>query len=145
MDPNPEGEGRHKGKKPAIVLALDTSGSISAQDKNRFISLAQSIPQDKIELFACTFTTSVRPLDLENPRFLNGGTAFGPIHDWIMKDVLPHTKTYPKAVVVVTDGMASFYPQAMATEEQKKGWFWLHTRKYTHPFGRAALLSEFIA
>src|SRR5581483_9285481 len=44
----PEPRKRDKSdEKPAIVLALDTSGSIADHDRKRFVSLAQSIPKDK--------------------------------------------------------------------------------------------------
>jgi predicted metal-dependent peptidase len=74
-----KGDKKLSNEKPAIVMALDTSGSIGAEDARRFVSLAQSIPQEKIHLFPCTFTDAYRELDLDNPRYNSGGTNFGAI------------------------------------------------------------------
>lgn len=116
-------------EKPIIAMFLDVSGSISQLDRKRFISLAKTVPTDKIELIAHTFTTEVRELDLENPRYNSGGTDFGCIQRYI-KTVLTKdfrlSGKYPKAVIVVTDGEASF-GQYRPTEQEAKSWYWLVT------------------
>lgn len=125
-----------KGETPSIVMALDTSGSIGDDDANRFINLARSIPRDKIHLFACTFQSVYMPLDLDNPVWRSGGTDFGTIEEFIQKDVIPSeefkktkNKTgYPNAVVVVTDGYASFGQQGGVNKPMPEfydRWFWL--------------------
>lgn len=127
--------GNDKGELPSIVMALDTSGSIGDDDANRFVNLAKSIPQDKIHLFCCTFTSQYMPLDLDDPKWVSGGTSFGAIEDFIRREVVPSdafkkTKNkdgYPNAVVVVTDGCASF-PHTLTPEDKfKDRWFWLMT------------------
>lgn len=111
--------------KPAIVLALDTSGSIGNDTANKFVNLARSIPQNKIKLFPITFTTQTMELDLENPSWNGGGTEFGAIEQYVQNEVRPHIGgKYPKAVVVVTDGYAEFR-KATVDEGNKKAWTWL--------------------
>ena len=114
------------GKKPSIVMALDTSGSISRRDAARFIALAQSVPQDKMHLFPCTFTTEYNKLDLDNPRYGSGGTSFSAIERFIQREVIPELGHYPKAVVVITDGYASFDREKVPAGEGDS-WFWLLT------------------
>ena len=117
---------RKSDRKPYIVLALDTSGSIGQATANKFINLAKSIPSDKVEVQACTFTGKYMPLDIENPRWVSGGTDFSPIEEFIRKEAMPENDNkYPKAVIVVTDGYADFYRQEKPTKEQAKNWFWL--------------------
>lgn len=128
--------GEDKGELPSIVMALDTSGSIGHEDANRFINLAKSIPTDKIHLFCCTFTSQYKPLDLEDPKWVSGGTHFGCIEEFIQKEVIPsdefkktrNKSGYPNAVVVVTDGFASFGTQGGVDKplpEFCSNWFWL--------------------
>lgn len=117
---------RRSDKKPAIVLALDTSGSIGTDTSNKFVNLGRSIPRDKVEVFACTFTSQYMPLDLDNPRWRGGGTCFSTIEDFIQTHVVPENDgNYPKAVVVVTDGYAGFYGGHRPSKENAEGWFWL--------------------
>ena len=112
-------------RKPSIVVALDTSGSIGTETANKFINLGRSIPLDKVNVFACTFTSRYMSLDLDNPRWNSGGTCFSTIEDFIRNDVIHKNEgKYPSAVVVVTDGHASF-PRSRPTHEQAEGWFWL--------------------
>lgn len=113
------------GEVPAIVMALDTSGScISYADT--FITLAKSIPQDRIKLFCCTFTTRYQELDLENPVYSSGGTHFDCIEAYIEEKVVPQLGHYPKSVVVITDGEATF-SQKMPKKDNQNRWLWLLT------------------
>lgn len=112
---------------PAMVLALDTSGSISQSDRNKFITLARSVPQERIKLFPITFTTRYKNLDLENPNYESGGTCFSCIQDYILKEVVPVLGHYPKAVCVVTDGEADFSYGNEPSAQQFKSWSWLLT------------------
>lgn len=117
---------RKSDKKPAIVLALDTSGSIGTDTSNKFVNLARSIPRDKVEVFACTFTSQYMPLDLDDPRWVGGGTCFTAIESFIRDNVLSENDgKYPQAVIVITDGYASFRPPIHPTKEQAEGWTWL--------------------
>ena len=138
------------GDLPMIFMALDTSGSIGEQLANRFVNLARSIPQTRIKVMACTFTTTAMELDLDNPRYGSGGTAFSPIEEYIQANVMPANKgKYPKAVVVMTDGEAGFYG-ACPTTKDKESWVWLMCPGGKSPeqqvsqfFGRAFRLTDF--
>lgn len=112
---------------PSIVLALDVSGSIGPGDANRFVSLAMTIPQERIKVFACVFQTNYQKIDLENPKFhQGGGTDFNAIAHFIEREVKPELKgKSPKAVVVITDGQADMRRELWPTEEERDGWLWL--------------------
>lgn len=110
---------------PSIFMALDASGSC-AHHINTFITLAKSVPEKKIKLWPVTFTTIVEELDLENPRYRSGGTAFSPIEDYIRSRVVPEWGHYPKSAVIVTDGCASF-GGSRPDEKHADRWFWLLT------------------
>ncbi len=146
---NEQKEEKNK-EKPVIVMALDTSGSISRHTANRFITLAKSIPQDKVKLHVCTFTTSYRELDLENPKYNSGGTNFAAVEQFIRAKVLPEQKAqkYPKAVVVITDGHAGFYGTRPDNQDLEKSWYWLlaqtHYTPHSFPLkGRKSMLDRF--
>jgi predicted metal-dependent peptidase len=134
---NPHNAGRCE--QPAIVIALDTSGSIQDEDARRFVNLAKSVPQSKVKLFPMTFTTDARELDLDNPRYESGGTEFGCIENYIQQNVVPQLGHYPKAVVVITDGMARF-STAYVADKHRKNWTWLATREDT--FNRYAAIEN---
>lgn len=115
-------------EKPAIVLALDVSGSIGPRDADRFIELAKSIPTDRIKLFTCTFDTQYMKVDMQNDTNfrIGGGTHFDSIPNFINDHVKPELKgKYPKAVVVITDGMAPLSQNLWPTEQEAEGWYWL--------------------
>lgn len=144
---------RQTNEKPSIVLALDTSGSIGPRDAARFVTLARSIPQERIKLYCITFTTEYREqLDLDNPRYSSGGTDFTCIGRYIENKVKPDLKgKYPKAVVVITDGQAymdaAYAPQ---TDAERDAWTWLMSPsdcRYgpSNEWGKKFKLDEFIA
>lgn len=138
-------------EKPAIVIALDYSSSIGPGDADKFATLARSIPQQRIKLFACTFTTSYKKFDIDNPHGGgNGGTSFDPIVQFIERDVKPELNgNYPKAVVVITDGEAHL--AHTPTAEEAESWLWLispvdRAGSYypaSKTIGRRAMLSEY--
>lgn len=132
---------------PLIALALDTSGSIQREDANRFITLAKSIPQKRIFLWVCTFTTSWNELDLENPHYPSGGTSFSAIEKFIQYKMKETGKPYPKAVVAITDGHASF-GGATIPEGKSDNWTWLLTEDgyagYIEGIGQHFPLLDFI-
>lgn len=139
-------------EKPAIVMALDYSGSIGPGDADRFATLALSIPRERIKLFCCTFTTSYRVFDPENPHGGgSGGTSFDPIVGFIEEKVLPELNgKYPKAVVVITDGEAAL--NRPVTDEQAASWLWLmspdragHYYPASRNIGRRAMLKDYIS
>lgn len=122
----------NNGKMPTIVMALDTSGSVRQSDVDMFVTLARSIPKSKIKLVCCSFTSEYRELDLDDPRFNTGGTCFSAIEQFIRDKVMPENKgKYPKAVVVITDGYASFRGNLQPDPDQLKGWHWMLCHGYT--------------
>jgi hypothetical protein len=143
-------EKRSKEKK-CIVLALDYSGSCGPDDADKFASLAKSIPQDRVKVLACTFTTTWKNHDLENPLGGgSGGTDFNAIADFIEQEVRPELKgEYPTAVVVITDGQAPFSNAPQGKEAES--WLWLLSPDRTAGYypaaktiGRWAMLDEYV-
>lgn len=145
---------KRSNEKPAIVMALDYSGSIGPHDADRFATLARSIPQERIKLFCCSFTTTYRKFDLDNPHGGgSGGTSFDAITSFIENEVKSELGgKYPKAVLVITDGEASLSPHNWPTEAEAESWFWLispydRSGSYypaSNQIGRRAMLTEYI-
>ena len=143
-------------EKPAIVLALDTSASIGEKDSQRFLTLAKSIPQERIKLFCCTFNTYYMKFDpqMDTQTQIGGGTNFDAVVSFINDHVKPELKgKYPKAVVVITDGMAHLSKHLHPDEKEAESWLWLLSPQdgasASYPaskeIGRRAMLEEFIA
>lgn len=139
MLPVERDDDRFKGrgsKRPLIVFALDTSGSVSRDDVLKAYELVQSIPEDKIQVRCCYFHTQYGDLDLStpNPKYTSGGTDFSAIERFVTEKIEPEIGHYPKAVVVITDGYATF-----SREQQRfpDNWHWLinHGGEYT-PYGQ---------
>lgn len=114
-------------EKPAIVLALDVSGSIGPKDADRFIELAKSIPGERIKLFCATFDTQyvkINDIHTETNFRIGGGTDFTAVANYVNNEVIPELKgKYPKAIVVITDGQAGMNNRPDA--KQGESWFWL--------------------
>jgi predicted metal-dependent peptidase len=141
---------KHVKEKPAIVMALDYSGSIGAGDADRFATLCCSIPRDRIKLFCCTFTTQYTVFDPENPHGGGiGGTDFDAITAFIEDKVRPELNgAYPKSVVVITDGQAPM--RDVPTDQEGAAWLWLlspdrsHGYPASHDIGTRDMLEEYI-
>lgn len=136
--PEPKGKLNRKHGKPKFVLALDTSSSIPYKIVQQFITLAESIPQDKVDMDVIGFTTSVYPINVNNARTRSGGTNFQAIQDYLMKKY----PKYPELVIVITDGGSSFGYNP-PTDMQKKSWRWLIAKTYTRdisPFKKSDML-----
>lgn len=114
-----------------FVIALDHSGSVSANDKRMFAALARSIPSSKAKIICCTFSTQYVPYDLEagpGQRVAGGGTDFSAIEQFVQEKVIPEIGHYPKAIVVITDGEATFARGRPDEEHLKNNWYWLISR-----------------
>jgi predicted metal-dependent peptidase len=150
----PEKDSGKNREKPTIVMALDTSGSIGSKTANQFVTLAKSIPQDKVNLFVCTFTTKYRSLDLDHPFFSGGGTSFSAIEEYIQNKVIGKKASdsnqilnnYPKSVIVITDGYAAFNRSAKPSNQQlSENWMWLICNGGRNSqLGRSSYLNRFI-
>lgn len=133
-----EAEKKHKKKKgslkPSIVLALDTSGSIPRSMVAKMQELALTVPQDLIDVRCCTFSTQYVPFDInrKSNKIAYGGTAFSAVEEFVRSvKATEFNGSYPSAVVVITDGGASFYGNGMSpTRDQlKENWHWVSTSK----------------
>lgn len=115
------------GGKPIVVIAIDVSGSISAQTKKQFISLVSSIPDDLFDGFYCTFDTRYHVYEKGSRNVPGyGGTNFSAIASFIKDVAVVKAGRYPDAVVVLTDGDAIFRNPAPTPAEYAK-WTWLLT------------------
>ena len=106
----------------AVLLAIDASASIQRDDLQRLISLARTLPHDRVDVSAVSFDTRTYPLDLSArlPRVCGGGgTSFQAIENLARK-----MSCYPDLVVVLTDGQA---PRPKV--HQPARWLWLVTGK----------------
>jgi hypothetical protein len=125
--PSGEPGKQEDGKKPTLVLAIDTSGSVSRETVNRFFRIASTLPVDEVECRFLSFTSGVQEFTLDNPRYASGGTAFGPIEKWIQQNY----DEYPSAVFVFTDGAASFYG---GNPENIDKWHWFLCDHHGHQY-----------
>ena len=104
----------------SILLALDTSGSISCDVLGKLLAIGKSIPQDKAEVTAVCFDAETYPLDIWAPElefFGGGGTSFQAIED--LAADLPR---YPDLIIVLTDGYAP-----CPSPQHPDRWLWLIT------------------
>lgn len=144
-----EGASTRKGlgdKKPMLIIAIDTSGSVSEEAKQKFMTLVQSVPRKSIKLFACTFTTEFEPFDPDDPHYASGGTDFSCIEDFVQHTMREENlKDYPKSVVVITDGAAGF-GHSRPTSKEEEGWVWLLQDGSLHceTVGRVFELEEYV-
>lgn len=127
--PAPVGGGGNEGKEEeqkSIVLALDTSGSIPKSMQDRLTKLAKSVPQDKIHVFCCTFSTNYVPFDINSDknRVAGGGTDFSAVERYIQHHVYEKLDSYPTAVVVITDLDAYFRKEKPG--KKLKNWLFLN-------------------
>jgi len=95
-------------KRPKIIMALDTSGSIPADKVTELMDLASSIPKRKVDVICCTFSTEYAPFDPAIPpdqqNIARGGTDFRAVDQFVKLQ-----RNYEKIpVIVLTDGYASF-------------------------------------
>jgi hypothetical protein len=134
-------------------MALDYSSSIGPGDADRFATLCCSIPRERIKLLCCTFTTTYREFDPDNPHGGgHGGTSFDSIAHFINDKVRPELKgEYPKAVVIITDGEADLSRNLWPTDKEAESWLWLMSPDRSHGYyeapekiGRKEMLDDYI-
>lgn len=129
-------KGRDDGLVPSVVLAIDTSGSVTRKTVDRFFRIAESIPQNKIKLRTISFTTAVVEFDLAHPKFARGGTSFQCIETWIKANCKP----YPDAVICFTDGYTN---TKFSTNEMGKWYFFICDGGYLAPeYARRVAMNE---
>lgn len=105
-DDNKHGFGGNR--RPKILLALDTSGSIPRDKRQELLDLANSIPKRKVDVLCCTFSEEYVPLDinkdLSGQQIASGGTDFGAVKRFAET----HRDSDKIHVIVITDGYAGF-------------------------------------
>lgn len=123
-----------------VVVAIDTSGSISSGQLSKFVSEFKAIigafPVVKGWLVDCDARVGEwRPLQSVNKDIKlqgGGGTDFRPVFDRIDEEGVD-----PKVVVFFTDGYGT-YPEDVPNYPV----LWLLTESYATPFGRNILLRD---
>lgn len=105
----------------SVLMAIDSSGSITRSVLDRLLSVARSIPTDRVELTTISFDTWVYPVDIwQNVPAIRGGggTSFKTIENFAQQ-----SSRYPDLIVVLTDGLA---PRPTVQHPQR--WFWIITQ-----------------
>lgn len=114
-----------------VYFFLDTSGSCWHL-KDRFFSIAKTLPKSRFNLKLFCFDTQVIPTDLAScTAYGSGGTCFVAIENYIQQElqsakVAKKKAKYPEAVWVMTDGYGT-----KVNPQFPKKWFWL----IDHPNG----------
>lgn len=133
-----------RGETPCIVMFMDGSGSC-AHYINTFCTLAKSVPPKKLKLIAYTFSTYVTPFDVQKDdnSVASGGTEFSIIEDKIQQEVVPMLGHYPRAVVVLTDGIA-YFSGNKPEQKYRDRWLWLLTdnMRYGSQYPRDSIGSD---
>lgn len=113
----------HVADKVDLVFFLDASGSCK-RHAQRFVKLLKSIPEDKFNITAYSFDTSLYLIDLNDDDIQGwGGTRFTPLNDKI--EEITKEKRHPDAIFVLSDGDGNrFYP------EKPKLWHWILTPRH---------------
>ena len=105
----------------SVLMAVDSSGSISRSVLDRLLCVARSIPSDRIQLTTISFDTQVYPVDIwQNVPAIcgSGGTSFTSVEVFATQQM----NRYPDLIVVLTDG----YAPRPAVQHPNR-WFWLIT------------------
>lgn len=110
--------------KLVVYFYLDTSGSCWHL-KDRFFSIAASLPKHRFDVKLFCFDTEVVPTDLTSRKVHGGGgTSFMIIEHDIQKEIRKNKldgkkASYPDAVWVLTDGFGDNVKM-----EKPENWFW---------------------
>jgi len=117
-----------------VVLAIDTSGSITEKELQQFASEVSSILQTyeaTIHLVYCdakihnTMTLTRADLPLELKPIGGGGTDFRPVFDWVEKEDIS-----PSCLIYLTDLYGAF-----PKDEPEYPVLWISTTQQNVPFG----------
>lgn len=129
------------GDKVYVYVAIDTSGSITDDELNTFISecvgILNSYERVEIKIIVCdaviqdVFNVSNVPTLEKCNMNGGGGTNFIPVFDYVQKD----NATNNKFLVYFTDGMGS-YPDPSIYNIKT---LWVLTQTYDVPFGKSIL------
>lgn len=135
----------HRNPKLEVVVALDTSGSISEEDFRNFfgeiIAVVQSFPNYELTLVQCdSKIEKVEKFSREKPFSKNtpiavygrGGTSFTPVFEYVEKE-----KINPRVLIYYTDGEAAFPSKPPAYPV-----IWALAKDKTVPWGKKIVLAD---
>jgi predicted metal-dependent peptidase len=106
--------------KVSIWLFLDVSGSCIGF-KDRFIDIYETIPKKKFKVRLFSFDTNCKEVDTKTKQIYGGGgTSFVPIEQRIQFICRTEKLSYPKLIVVFTDGESFDYVKP----EYPERWHW---------------------
>lgn len=100
-----------------VFVAVDSSGSIDYKALSLFISLIKNAPRH-IKIKSISFDTQCYEYDIKSGERPNGGG--GTRFDIIEEHIKENFKTYPKCVIVLTDGHGN-----EVKPKHKDRWIWL--------------------
>jgi hypothetical protein len=146
---------RRTDEKPHVVMFIDASGSVSAEQVKRFVNLALSVPLDKVELtLVAAATRSQEVADLKALEVRGRGAlpsvggGNGPIsgfysghgvceymamQHWLRKSLASgRLKEYPKAVIAISDGHSGLIRNQITDDEASRWTFLIDTYGDAH-------------
>lgn len=121
----PNKKNKNGTNKPLVVLALDLSSSIPRELQSVLVGLANKVPLDLMEVECCTFSTQAIPFDPRKTknRLASGGTSFTCVEQFAREAANKHHLEYPKSIICITDGQASF--GSVRRPKNLEAWTWL--------------------
>lgn len=111
-------------EKYKLVFFLDSSGSCLHHAK-RFVKMLKSIPEDKFDIEAYSFDSSIYPINIKSGEVIGGGATYFSILDNKIREITKDKK-HPDAIFVLSDGDGdNFNP------ERPKLWHWILTKRHS--------------
>lgn len=107
-----------------VIFFLDSSGSC-LQHAKRFVKMLKSIPEDKFNIEAYSFDSSIYPIDIKIGKVLGGGGTYFSILDTKIRQITKDKK-HPDAIFVLSDGDGDTF-----NPEKPKLWHWILTANHS--------------
>ncbi|MBQ4328287.1 MAG: hypothetical protein IJC27_01025 [Lentisphaeria bacterium] len=136
----------HRNPKLEVVIALDTSGSISGEDFRNFFgeitAVVQSFPNYELTLVQCdSRIEKVEKFSREKPfsktvpltLYGRGGTSFSPVFEYVKNE-----KINPKVLIYYTDGGDAHFPEKPPAYPV----IWALTKDKTVPWGKKIVMAD---
>lgn len=111
---------------PAVVLALDSSGSISTEQLDQLVAIAAARAPRRARVWTCTFARDFRALRAGSAfKAAEGATDFSAVERFVARHVRRDLRgRYPDLVMTITDGHGSFLAER-PTDTDLDRWLWL--------------------
>jgi len=109
----------HRGR-VSVLMAIDTSGSISPKQLDRLVAVTRTLLRERVELSAISFDVSAYPFNLDDATRAplgGGGTSFKCIEEYAAG-----LTRYPDLIAVLTDGVGEA-PKPLHPNR----WLWMLT------------------